>query len=215
MPRGNIRGEVPAVIRRAQPEAGLLQPDTLHLSQPVRGAAAERPVLGEQLLQQPGLLQPTQAGVCAERHGLGEQLHLQSPLLQHRRPDKLGLRQPSRAKAHAQGPGPKESSQEGRAGRCTAQEQSHLQSPWQAESEADLEGGLVGHGIWQPDVWEHNWEADEAQGQDVGGDYWHEAPGMTGTAGGAHGLTGRDILRGQGSRLQGGASRAGASRGQT
>ena len=211
MPWGNIRGEVPAVIRRAQPEAGLLQPDMLYLSQPcVRSAPAERPVLGEQLLQQPDLLQHTQAGACAERHGLGEQLHLQSPLLQHRRPDKPGLRQPSRARAQAKGLGPEESSQEGRAGRCTAQEQVHLQSSWQAESEADLEGGLVGHGIWQPDVWEQNRETDEAQGQDVGGDYWQEAAGTTGTAEGARGLTGRDVLRGQSSRLQ-----AGASRGQT
>ena len=159
VPRGNIRGEVPAVVRSAQPAPGLLQPDMLHLNQPcVRSAQAERP----------------------------------------------GLEMP-----------PCQSSHEGCAGRCTAQEQLHPQSPWQAESEAELEARLAGQGIWQPDVWEQGREAAEAQGRDVGDDSWHEAEGVTGTSAGARGLTGRDALRGQSSRLQGGASRMGASRAQT
>ena len=211
MPRGNIRGEVPAVMRHAQATTAPLQPDMLHLSQPCvrRRAQAERPVLGEQLLQQPDLMQRTPAGACAERHGSGEQ---------HWRPGKLGLHQPSRGRAHAEEPGlgepPCQSSHEGCAGRRPAQEQLHLQSPWQAESEAELEADLAGEGIWQPDVWEQNRETAEAQGRDTRGDCWNDAAGMAGTAGGARSLMGRDALQGQSSRLQGGTSGAGASRGQ-
>lgn len=211
VPRSNIRGEVPAMMRNAQAEAGPLQPGMLLLSQPcVRGAQTERPVLGEQLVQQPDLLQRTQAGACAERHGFGEQ---------HWHPDKPGLRQPSRGEAHTEGAGLGEpscrSSQEGPAGRGTAQEQLHLQSPWQAENGAEPEARLAGPGFWQPDVWEQDQETAEAQGLDAGADCWHNAAGRAGTAAGARGLTRHDTLREQSSRLQGETSRAGASRRQT
>ena len=199
------------MMRNAQAEAGPLQPSMLLLSQPcVRGAQTERPVLGEQLVQQPDLLQRTQAGACAERHGFGEQ---------HWHPDKPGLRQPSRGEAHTEGAGLGEpscrSSQEGPAGRGTAQEQLHLQSPWQAENGAEPEARLAGPGFWQPDVWEQDQETAEAQGLDAGADCWHNAAGRAGTAAGARGLTRHDTLREQSSRLQGETSRAGASRRQT